>query len=484
MNDIAGATRQLSDALGSDCVHTSEAARFAVSFDNSRFSFMPDAVVLPRNEADIRTTLLLANAHRVPVTVRGAGSGSAGAAAPLRGGWVIHLAHWKNIEILSSASMAVVQPGAITADVDAAAAAHGLFYPPDPSSVKHCSICGNIATNAGGLRAAKYGVCRDYVLGLEGFLPTGEFVRWGGALRKFASGYNIKDLWIGSEGTLGIITKAILKLIPRPQARHTFLLAFESDENALDAAADLLARHIVPSVLEFLDSQTVACVKKDNVFAAFPPSTGYTATPATAILLVELDGHPAAVADEATRTREWAASRATIFRETDDAAEAERLWDIRRTCSQAMFQLGNAKLNEDIVVPLHAYVPLIRFTREIMRRTGLATPTFGHAADGNFHIHIMYNRDDPEQCRRAEAGILLMMKNVVDLGGAITGEHGIGITKSPFLRLQHSPAELAAMQAVKNALDPRNILAPGQIFEVTNIWEHRPVNVTLPWDKH
>jgi glycolate oxidase len=484
MSDIAAATRLLADTLGGGCVRTDEAARFAASFDNSRFSFMPDAVVLPRDEADVRAVLLLANARRVPVTVRGAGSGSAGAAAPLRGGWVLQLAHWTGIEILSAASMAVVQPGAITAAVDAAAAEHGLFYPPDPSSVKHCSIGGNIATNAGGLRAAKYGVCRDYVFGLEGFLPTGEFVRWGGPLRKYASGYNLKDLWIGSEGTLGVITKAVLKLVPRPAARHTFLLAFDSDESALEAAADLLARHVTPSVLEFLDAQTVACAERRNGFPVFPPSEGRPAAPAAAVLLAEVDGHPAAVADDAARVREWASSRASVFRETGDAAEAEKLWNVRRTCSQAMFQLGNAKLNEDIVVPLQGYIPLIRFTREIMRRTGLATPTFGHAADGNFHIHIMYDRDDPAQCRRAEDGILLMMKKVVELGGAITGEHGIGITKSPFLRIQHSPAEIAAMQAVKRALDPNNILAPGQIFEVTNVWEHRPVRVTLPWDKH
>ncbi|MDR2863441.1 MAG: FAD-binding protein [Puniceicoccales bacterium] len=479
------ATRLLAATLGAGQVRTDEASRFSASFDNTRLSFMPDAVVLPQNEADIAATLRLANAHGVPVTVRGAGSGSAGASAPLRGGWVLHLAHWTRIEINAPASMAIVQPGAITAAVDAAAAAHGLFYPPDPSSVKYCSIGGNIATNAGGLRAAKYGVCRDYVLGLEGFLPTGEFVRWGGPVRKYVSGYNIKDLWIGSEGTLGVITKAILKLVPRPQARHTFLLAFDCDEAALDAATTLLAGHSTPSVLEFLDTQTVTCAERKNGFPVFPPEAlGSSATVTPSVLLVEVDGHPAVVAEETARVREWAAKCARAFLDTDDAVGAEKLWNVRRTCSQAMFQLGNAKLNEDIVVPLEGYVPLIRFTREIKARTGLATPTFGHAADGNFHIHIMYNRDDPAQCRQAEEGILLMMKKVVELGGAITGEHGIGITKSPFLRLQHTEAEVAAMLAIKHALDPNGILAPGQIFEVTNVWEHRPVQVTLPWDKH
>jgi glycolate oxidase len=476
-------TRQLAALLGAEQVRTGEAERFAASFDNSRFSFMPDAVVLPRDGNDIAATLRLANTHRVPVTVRGAGSGCAGAAAPLRGGWVLQLAHWNKITIDSAASLAFVEPGALTGDVDAAAAAHGLFYPPDPSSVKYCTIGGNIATNAGGLRAAKYGVCRDYIYGLEGYLPTGEFVRWGGPVRKYVSGYNIKDLWIGSEGTLGVITKAILKLIPRPTLRHTFLAAFETDEAALGAATALLSAHIVPTIFEFLDTQTVACAQHRNGFPVFPPED--LKKPDPAVLLVEIDGHhPAEVSATAARVREWAQAHAAAFRETDDAAGAEKLWNVRRTCSQAMFQLGNAKLNEDVVVPLAGYVPLIQFTREIMARTGLATPTFGHAADGNFHIHIMYNRDDPEQCCRAEAGILLMMKKVVELGGAITGEHGIGITKSPFLRLQHTEAEIAAMLAVRRAFDPNGILAPGQIFEVTNVWEHRPVKVTLPWDKH
>ncbi|MDR2980854.1 MAG: FAD-binding protein [Puniceicoccales bacterium] len=479
------ATRLLAEAIGTAHVRTDEDTRFAASFDNSRYSFMPDAVVLPRHEDDVAEVLRLANEYRVPVTVRGAGSGSAGAAAPLHGGWVLHLAHWNSIEIDSAASMAYVQPGAITGEVDVAAAKHGLFYPPDPSSVKYCTIGGNIATNAGGLRAAKYGVCRDYVYGLEGFLPTGEFVRWGGPVRKYVSGYNMKDLWIGSEGTLGVITKAILKLIPRPTVRHTFLLAFDSDETALEAATALLAEHVVPSVFEFLDIQTVTCAERRNGFPVFPSADLGTKTPLTpAILLVEVDGHAAVVTEDSIRVRTWAQKYALAFRETGDAAEAEKLWNVRRTCSQAMFQLGNAKLNEDIVVPLRSYVPLIRFTREIKQRTRLATPTFGHAADGNFHIHIMYNRDDADQCRRAEEGIFMMMKKVVELGGAITGEHGIGITKSPFLRLQHTEAEINAMLAIRKALDPNGILSPGQIFDVTSIWNYQPVKVTLPWDKH
>ncbi|MDR1817542.1 MAG: FAD-binding protein, partial [Puniceicoccales bacterium] len=614
----AAATAELAALIGSEQVRTDDASRFAASFDNARFSFLPDAVVVPRNEADIAATLRLANARDIPVTVRGAGSGCAGAAAPLNGGWVLSLAHWTNIEIDAAASLARVQPGALTGDVDAAAAACGLFYPPDPSSVKYCTIGGNIATNAGGLRAAKYGVCRDYVLALEGFLPTGEFARWGGAVRKYVSGLNMKDLIIGSEGLLFVITRAVLRLVPRPKFRHTFLLAFDDDEAALAAATALLAAHITPSVLEFMDALTVGCAERRNgrkVFGELSPSRckrvpappiipfesgitqflagklstncvldlgevpaafkqvgasghllvfqsvlnkamgskhhipsevvagikaqlsapqaiftsdnedapsshrvalldaqmpdgrvlvavvdiagkhgtnvvtdirsihpkehkfrilhwveqgrtlwrdagkmdvfldgiGAELSPADkenakalldsvapansvdvqqclhcaiaggegvaaagtvnfeknldrvrlgsiavergrtvsadkppAVLLVEVDGMSAgAVGEDAAAVRAWAAKNARAFRETADTAEAEALWNVRRTCSQAMFQLGDAKLNEDVVVPLAGYAPLIRYAREIHARTGLATPTFGHAADGN-----------------------------------------------------------------------------------------------------
>ena len=478
------ATQALLGLLGAEKVKTDEATCFAASFDNMRLSFMPEAVIRPSVEEDIGTVLKLANQHRVPVTVRGRGTGNTGGSSPIHGGWVIHLDHWDKIEIDPIGAMATVQPGAITARINELAAPHGLFFPPDPSSLKYCSIGGNIATNAGGLRAAKYGVVRDHVYALEGFLPTGEKVRWGAPLRKFASGINLRDLWIGSEGTLGVITKATLKLVNKPEARRTFLLACRTDEGALEAAAELMGARVNPAVFEFLDTQTVEAAETRRGQRVFSTAELHGVEATHAILLVELDGHPAAVADDAVKVRQWIAKHAVAFRETGDEAEAEALWDIRRTCSQAMYSLGNAKLNEDIVVPFRSYVELIRYTREVRDRTGLATPTFGHAADGNFHVHIMYDRDNPEHCQKAERAIHEVMRKVVELGGAITGEHGIGIAKSPFLRLQHTPAEINAMLAVKRALDPNNILAPGQIFDPLNVWEHRPVKVTLGWDKH
>ena len=474
-NSFADATRALVAALGGEVVRTDDEALFAASFDNTKIAFPPVAVVFPASDEDVGTTLRLANAHGVPVTVRGAGTGTVGAATPVCGGWVISFAKRTRCEIDPDAATATVEPGVITAKISEAAAPFGLFYPPDPASVKHCSIGGNIATNAGGLRAAKYGVTRDYVLALEGFLPTGEKVRWGGNVKKFVSGYNMRDLWIGAEGMLGVVTRATLRLVPLPEARHTFLCAFADDASALCAAAALLRERIVPSVCEFLDALSVGCAETYAEKKFFEKKS--------AVLLVEVDGDARSVPAQAERVRAWARSRASEFRETSDPAEAETLWEVRRVCSQAMFLLADSKLNEDIVVPAKNFIPLLDAMRKITAETGLATPIFGHAADGNLHVHVMYRRADAREREIAQTAIRRVMETVVALGGVITGEHGIGLAKSPFLAIQHTPAEIAAMRAVKNALDPKNILGRGKIFEPFNIWDYEPVPVHLPWEK-
>ncbi|MGA2052958.1 MAG: FAD-linked oxidase C-terminal domain-containing protein [Opitutales bacterium] len=473
----SSATRALVRALGAQ-VRTDEAARFAASLDNLRLSFMPAAVVFPRDDAAIGTMLRLANKYKVPVTPRGTGTSTTGSACPVQHGWVLDLSRWKKVRIDSLAGLAHVEAGVVTAEIDAAAAKHGLFYPPDPSSLHYCTIGGNLALNAGGLRGAKYGVTRDYVMALEGFLPTGEFVRWGAPLRKFASGYNLRDLWVGSGGMLGVITRATLRLVARPAARHTFLAAFANEDAAARTVLAMMRARLTPSILEFMDRQTVECTERKwgrPVFAEAPRAT---------VLLIEVDGSAADVATQRAAVGErLRAGGALAIRDTDDAGEAEELWRVRRTCSQAMFQMGDAKLNEDVVVPPRQYRALLRYTRQLKRTTGLATPTFGHAMDGNFHVHLMYHRADHDECRQAERGVAALMKKVVALGGAVTGEHGIGLAKSPFLRWQHSPAEVKAMRAIKRALDPRGILNPGQIFTPVSVWKQTPVKVRLAWDK-
>lgn len=484
----AGVHKKLLKMLGASQVRMDTESLKAASLDNLRLSFLPDAVLFPEDHEAISKILILANSEHVPVTVRGAGSSTTGSAAPIKGGWVLDFSRWNKVKIDAVAGIAYAQPGATIATINEAAEKKGWLYPPDPSSHKYATIGGTIACNAGGMRGAKYGVTRDYILGLEGFLPTGEFVRWGADLRKFAAGYNLRDLWIGSEGMLGLITGAVLKLVPKPQSRATLLATFKNEALALNAVKVILTRRIVPSVLEFLDRQTVECtlraeaMKGENLLAALL----HTATPkeAPALLLIELDGHPAQVAEDKEMLRRSVITGALSLVEAHTAAEVEHLWAIRRRCSKAMFQMGDSKLNEDVVVPLRAQKELLRYTLQLKKETGLATPTFGHAADGNFHVHLMYNREDAVQRKAAEQGVQLLMEKVVSLGGAITGEHGIGLAKSAFLHLQHGKAEIETMKRIKTALDPNGILNPGKLFHPFPVWEHTPVKVELPWDHH
>lgn len=490
MDTYSEATGELVERLGAAQVSTRPADLYSASMDNLRYSRLPAAVVRPADEESVAAVLELANHHKVPVTPRGAGSATTGAASPAVGGWVIDFSDWRQLHVDPVARMAYVQPGVVLADLDAAAAEHGLMYPPDPGSSAYATVGGTIATNAGGLRGAKYGVTRDYVLALEGFLPTGGFVRWGANLRKYASGYNIRDLWIGAEGTLGVLTGAVLRLVPRPPARSTCLALFRSNANALESAQQLLQDGLTPSALEFLDSATVSCTlafwkKKDPKLLATLPAClqdalGEANPPAA--LLVEADGADKEVAAQLERIEQRLSASASAFSSATEPASATVLWKLRRSCSQAMFELGPRKLNEDVVVPFENQIPLLNFVEQLGRDTGLATPTFGHAADGNFHVHIMYDDADPDQKAAARKGIQALMEEVVALGGAISGEHGIGLAKSPFFALQHSEAEIGAMRAIKQALDPAGILNPGKLWIPSEPWDFPREKVRMPWD--
>lgn len=449
---------------------------FDASLDNLRLSFLPDAVIQVQAASEVGVVLQLAHHYRVPVTARGAGSSTTGSAVPLRGGWVLDLSRLDAIEVDTCSRMVTVGAGVVTAVLQAQVEALGLFYPPDPSSKNYSTIGGNIACNAGGLRCVKYGVTRDYVLGLNGFYADGSAFRLGLPLKKYVSGLNLRDLLIGSEGTLGIITSATLKLIPKPEKRWTGMFAFKSEAAALKAVVALLNAGHNPSVAEFLDRQSVRCAERYTGQAIFKEC------PHASILLIEVDGHPVQVREQRVRLLEFMETRAAAHREARTAAQAESLWQVRRTCSQSMFAIADTKLNEDVVVPIQQQAELIRYTLELKQTLGLATPTFGHAGDGNLHVHIMYNRSNPEEVVKAKAGIQQLMQKVVDLGGVITGEHGIGLAKAPFMAMQHSQAEIAAMRAVKDALDPRGILNPGKMFEPFEVWDHAPVQVRLPWD--
>ncbi len=480
------ALRQLRRQLSPEHICTDEQAMRTASLDGARITHMPEALIRPAGDADIATVLRLANKHRVPITTRGAGSATTGATTPIRGGWVLDLSAWDDIRIDAVSGYAHVGAGAVNAKVNEAAERKGWFYPPDPSSKNYCTIGGNIACNAGGLRAAKYGVTRDYVVALEGFLPTGEPVKWGLPLKKFVSGYNLRDLWTGSEGTLGVITRATLRLIPKPETRTTFLAAYVDEARALRTVKSILKARMQPAILEFLDRQTVSCFLKKHAAAGTLTSLPFRIenidTP-PAMLLLELDGDAAQVRKLQREVKPLLSEKSVWLKHARSTEEAEALWNVRRKSSQAMFQLGDTKLNEDIVVPLDSQLPLLRYTLELKKKTGLATPTFGHAADGNFHVHVMFDWDDAGQRARAKESIDLIMHKVVELGGAITGEHGIGLAKSPYLRLQHTEAEIRAMQAIKDALDPNGILNPGKIFEPFDMWEQpRERSWRFRWD--
>lgn len=470
------ATAALKRLLGSKIVRTDDRACFRASFDSSKLSFPISAVIRPRKEADIGVVLRLANKNGVPVTARGGGTSLTGSASPVRGGWVLDLSRLNRVRIDAEAGLAIVQSGAIVGDIQRAAAAAGWFYPPDPSSKEYSTIGGNIACNAGGMHGGKYGVTRDYVLALSGFLPTGEPVSWGGRFKKWSAGFNLRDLWIGSEGCLGVVTGAVLKLIPLPPQRWTLLASFDSGIAAMKAARALVASRTQPAILEFLDSAAVECAERATGQSVFPGQSGRP------VLLIELAGSAPEVREGRRAVTAWAERHATVFRAARNRAEAEALWAVRRKCSPAMFAMGDRKLNEDIVIPLRSYELFLGMLEGLKRRHRLPMPTFGHVADGNLHVNIMYHEAVARERRAAVAAVNDLMRGVKRLGGAISGEHGIGLAKTPFLSLEHTPAAIRAMKAVKQALDPNGILNPGKIFEEFRMWEHKRLKIDLPWD--
>jgi glycolate oxidase len=474
--DYSAATKQLRAKLGPTVVRTDRDSTWSASFDSSKIAFTPQAVIFPRRRADVAAVLSAANVHRVPVTVRGRGTSLTGSASPMRGGWVIDLHEWDGIRIDAQAGMAHVRAGATIERIQAAAEKKGWFYPPDPSSKKYCTIGGNIACNAGGMHGGKYGVTRDFVLALKGFLPTGEWVEWGTPTKKFSAGFNLRDLWIGSEGMLGVVTEATLKLIPRPAERWTLLVSFRTEPDAFRAALALFALRIQPAICEFLDRYSVDCAERATGKIVFKGQAGRP------VLLLELAGGAAEVRSQRSQVLAWAAAHGLAHRAARTRGEAEALWEVRRACSSAMFKLGDSKLNEDVVLPMAKYAAFARFLEALRKESGLPIPTFGHLADGNLHVNVMYHKDSAKESRAAERAVVKLMRTVVRLGGAISGEHGIGLAKTPFLRLQHPPAAVRAMMAVKKALDPRGILNPGKMFEVFRVWETTRVKARLPWD--
>lgn len=473
--NFASALRQLSKRLpGAVC--TDPASLERASLDNLRIASLPQAVIrVPTAEA-VGLVLEYANRFTIPITARGAGSSATGSAVPIKGGWVLDLSALQSIQLNPFSKIVSVGPGVRTETLQKKLASKALFYPPDPSSKKYSTIGGNIACNAGGMRCVKYGVTRDYVLGLEGYLANGSFVQWGLPLKKFVSGLNLRDLWIGSEGTLGIVTKAHLKLLPLPEKRWMAMYAFKNEADALRTVSRCLKSGLAPSICEFLDRQSVDCAEALSGQSIFPDH------PSVSILIIELDGSADQIRQQKKVLKACTKKAALAEMEAKTVERAEALLKVRRMCSQAMFSLADTKLNEDVVVPIERQSDLIRFTKNLKEKLNLATPTFGHAGDGNLHVHIMYNRSSASERKRAKRGIVELMRYVVSIGGSITGEHGIGLAKAPFMELQHRSAEIEAMRSIKEALDPKGLLNPGKLFHPFEVWDHPTVERKMPWD--
>ena len=435
-------------AVGGEHVRRDELSLVAYGTDGTRRSARPDVVVLPGSAQEIAGIARLCNEHRIPLVPRGAGTGYSGGAVPTRGGILLSLERLNRIlEIDRRDLVAVVEPCVVTGDLQAAVEREGLFYPPDPASLAESSIGGNIAENAGGPRGFKYGTTKHYVLGLDAVLPTGEMIRTGGRTVKNVAGYDLTSLIVGSEGTLAIVTKAILRLLPKPPVDATLRASFTDVVAAAAAVDELLRARVVPAALELVDG---ACLQASG-----------------ALILIELDGQADTVDVEALRVeRACRAAGATAVERARTTAERDEMWNVRRQLSPMLKQIAPVKLNNDIVVPKGRIPELFGFLTRLARQHGVRIPSFGHAGDGNIHVNIMV--EDTEEARaRGRRAERQLFEEVVRLGGAITGEHGIGFVKAPFLSLQLAPEEIALMKRVKAAFDPNGILNPGKIFPDT-----------------
>ena len=350
------------------------------------------------------------------------------------------------------------QPGMITQKIDEAAIGHGLFYPPDPGSMRVSTIGGNVAENSGGLRGLKYGVTRDYVLGLEVVLPDGRVARLGNKCVKDVAGYSLKDLFIGSEGTLGIITEVLLKLLPRPAARRTMLALYDRIEDAAETVSAIIAARIIPCTLEFLDRVTARCVE-EFAHVGLP-------TDCEAILLMETDGHPAAVADEAQRMEAIAAERgARSVRAARDETEAITLAAARRSAFSALARQRPTTILEDVTVPRSELARMVAFIAETAAAHGLQIGTFGHMGDGNLHPTFLTDECDADEMKRVHLALDAIVARTLELGGTITGEHGVGLAKKAWLRKQLGDDSFELMRQIKHTLDPSGLLNPGKIFD-------------------
>jgi glycolate oxidase len=453
--DVISALRRI---VGGDRCRTDRESRICYSYDATRQEAMPDAVVTPTSAAEVSAVMKLAYERGVPVCARGASSGLTGGAVPVCGGLVLDFCSMNRIlEIDSGAFVAWVEPGVVLEDLQKAVESRGLFYPPDPASNDVCTIGGNVAECAGGLRCVKYGVTRDYVLALEVVLPTGDIIHTGSTAMKSVTGYDLTRLFVGSEGTLGLFTRIALRLIPKPEAVETILAAFPDAERAVEVTDRILRSGILPRALELIDDHCLRAVRSYDPSEPLPD--------AGAVVLVEVDGPADGLAGQrATIIELCNAAGATDVRWSADEAERDALWSVRRAISPALYAICAKKINEDICVPRNRLLESFRRIAEIGARTGFTIAKFGHAGDGNVHANILLEDTEPATIERAQRAAEAIFRAVIELGGTLTGEHGIGNTKSAYLHLECGPREIELMRQLKHLFDPKGLLNPGKIF--------------------
>ncbi len=427
------------------------------AYDATNSPILPDAVAFPASAQEVSSIVRLAFDEGFPVIPRGAGTGFTGGSVPVNGGVVVSFERMNRIIGIDTDNLvATVEPGVVTWDLQQEVEAKGLFYPPDPTSLKFSTVGGNIAENAGGPKAVKYGVTRDYVLGLEVVLPDGEIVTTGVRTAKGVVGYDLTRLIVGSEGTLGMVTKAFLRLLPLPQAGKTLFAVFPSLKDAASAVSKIIKARIIPSTLEIVDSTSMRCV--EEYAGAGLPKTG-------SFLLIEVDGSVDGVEREATEIKKICVEAdAARVEEATDKKAVKDLWKARRAISASLFRIKPNKINEDVVVPRSCIVEFVSGIEDIAAKRGLLIACFGHAGDGNIHVNIMHDRKIAEEAVAADAAVREVFELTLSLGGTISGEHGVGMTKAGYLGMELSPAVIETMKKIKKAFDPKGIMNPGKIF--------------------
>lgn len=446
----------IKNIVGNENVKSDKAHLIAYCYDATRTRFEPDAVVFPRCEDDVSKILKYCNEHKIVIVPRGAGSGFTGGALPANGGIILSFERHMNklLEIDMQNMVAVVQPGLINMDLQKAVEEVGLFYPPDPASENYSTLGGNVSENAGGMRAAKYGITKDYVMALRAVLPNGEIIRAGKKTIKDVAGYNIAGILIASEGTLAVITEITLKLIPKPKMSKTAMGVFPSVNDAMNAVYKTMASGVTPVAMEFLDNLTIRAVEQ-KFSKGLPIEAG-------AILVTDVDGNHENELDEQLDIikEKFMENGCSEFKIARDKAESAALWFARRNASPSLAVYGSKKLNEDITVPRSKLPELLEKIGEVSKKYNVVVPCFGHTGDGNVHTNVMCDGSDPKAVEIGHHAIEEIFQITVDMGGTLSGEHGIGLAKAPFMTMAFNEAEMELFRSIKKAFDPNNILNP------------------------